>query len=297
MLINHLFAQKTVFSLEVFPPKTDLGQQKLLNSLSGIKGIHPDFISVTQGAGGSNNQSMLSLASQIQTDLQIPVLAHLPGLYRDQNDVRRFLADLDRYQIHNVLALRGDYQPGQTTPRVFPHAADLAKFIQQTGQFDITGACYPQKHPEAPDLITDTLNLKTKVENGVNHLITQMIFDNDQFYAFQERLRLAGINVPVEVGIMPCTNHRQIKRITELAGITMPKKFTAMMDRYQDCPEAMRAAGIAYAIDQIVDLVAHGVDGIHLYTMNNPEVAQQIWAATHTLFEANPAPRPQLNHA
>ncbi|WP_429971601.1 methylenetetrahydrofolate reductase [NAD(P)H] [Fructilactobacillus sp. Tb1] len=286
MSLKDIFNEKTVFSLEVFPPRTAQGEDNLINSLSGIKSIKPDFISITLGAGGSQNNSAIDLASTIQNDLKIPTMAHIPGLYRSKADVTEFLQQLNDHNIKNVLALRGDHIPDQQPVGDFKYASELAEFIKQHGNFDISGACYPQKHPESNNFVDDTLHLKEKIDNGVSHLITQMIFDNQAFYDFRERLQLAGINIPVEVGIMPCTNRNQIKRITELSGIEMPKKFVAIMDRYADNKEAMRDAGIAYAIDQIVDLVSNGVDGIHLYTMNNAENAQRIWDATHTLFEA-----------
>lgn len=284
MSLRNLFNEKTVFSLEVFPPHTTEGTDHLVDSLTGIKSIKPDFISITLGAGGSQNNASLELADTIQNQVGIPSVAHIPGLYRSQADVLAFLNELEAHGIKNVLALRGDQTPDQKPVGDFNYASELAKFINEHGDFDIAGACYPQKHPESINFVDDTLHLKEKINQGVSHLITQMLFDNQAFYDFKERLQLAQIEVPVEVGIMPCTNRNQIKRITELSGIPMPKKFVDIMDRYRNNPEAMRDAGIAYAIDQIVDLVSNDVDGIHLYTMNNAENAQRIWDATHTLF-------------
>ena len=286
MSLKDTFKNKTVFSLEVYPPKTPEGTKKLVNALTGIKRIKPDLISITLGAGGSQNNNALELSSMIQNDLNIPAMAHIPGIYRSKKDVADFLKQLKQHNINNVLALRGDINPDETPVGDFNHASELAEFIKTQGDFDITGACYPQKHPESIDLVDDTLHLKEKVGNGVGHLITQMVFDNQAFYDFRQRLKLAGINVPVEVGIMPCTNCNQIKHITELSGLEMPKKFVDIMNKYANNKEAMRDAGIAYAVDQIVDLVANGVDGIHLYTMNNTYVAKKIWEATHSFFEA-----------
>ncbi|WP_395320153.1 methylenetetrahydrofolate reductase [NAD(P)H] [Fructilactobacillus frigidiflavus] len=284
MSLKDIFNEKTVFSLEVFPPHTAEGTDKLVNSLTGIKSIKPDFISITLGAGGSKNNASLELADKIQNKVGIPTVAHIPGLYRSKADVIDFLNQLRFHGIKNVLALRGDRIPDQEPAGDFKYASELAEFIRQQGDFDISGACYPQKHPESINFVDDTLHLKEKIDHGASHLITQMLFDNQAFYDFRERLQLAQIDVPVEVGIMPCTNRNQIKRITELSGIPMPRKFVAIMDRYRNNPEAMRDAGIAYAIDQIVDLVSNNVDGIHLYTMNNAANAQRIWDATHTLF-------------
>ncbi|WEV54362.1 methylenetetrahydrofolate reductase [NAD(P)H] [Leuconostocaceae bacterium ESL0723] len=290
MTLSALFKQKTVFSLEVFPPKTPQGTDKLIGSLSGIQSIRPDFISITQSASRSNQgQSTLTLASRIQDELDIPAVAHIPSLYRSKDEVKAYLDQLKQLGIENILALRGDPAQAEEPVGDFRYASDLVAYIQEHGDFDIAGAAYPQKHPEAESVVADTLHLKEKVNNGASHLITQMIFDNQDYWDFEERLALAGIDVPVEVGIMPCTNQRQIKRITELSGIKLPRKFLAIMDRYADNPVAMRDAGIAYAVDQIVDLVANGVSGIHLYMMNNAENAQRIWEATHSLFEAEAA--------
>ncbi|CAH1857126.1 methylenetetrahydrofolate reductase [NAD(P)H] [Convivina intestini] len=286
MNLKDVFQTKTVFSLEVFPPKSELATQKLLNSLTGIQSIKPDFISITLGAAQMDIQKTVNLATAIQEQLSIPAMAHLTGLYLSKQQAADTLSILKESQINNILALRGDQVSNCPPVGDFKYAAELVNFIKCHGDFDIAGACYPQKHPESSDFVADTLHLKEKVNQGASHLITQMIFDNEAFWQFKERLQLANINVPIEVGIMPCTNHQQIQRITALSGIQMPKKFTNIMARYADNKEAMRDAGIAYAIDQIVDLVASGVDGIHLYTMNNPENAQRIWEATHTLFEA-----------
>ncbi|WP_413628159.1 methylenetetrahydrofolate reductase [NAD(P)H] [Fructilactobacillus vespulae] len=286
MSLTSLFNHKTVFSLEVFPPKTTAKTNQLINSLTGIERIRPDFISITLGANGANNEHALELAGTIENQLNIPAMAHIPGLYRSKADVTNYLNALKKQGIQNVLALRGDLNPQQAPVGDFHHASDLTEFIKQQGDFDVAGACYPQKHPDSNNFIDDTLHLKEKVNAGATHLITQMVFDNQAFYDFKQRLELAGIDVPVEVGIMPCTNQKQIKRIIELSGIELPAKFKAILDRYADNPAAMRDAGVAYAIDQIVDLVAHGVDGIHLYTMNNTENTQRIWDATHNLFAA-----------
>jgi methylenetetrahydrofolate reductase (NADPH) len=160
----------------------------------------------------------------------------------------------------------------------------LVSFIRENGDFNIIGACYPEGHPEAESIVSDIRNLKTKVDAGVSHLVTQLFFDNDYFYAFKERVELAGIHVPIEAGIMPVANKAQIERIVSLCGSKIPKKFAAMMDRYENDPEAIRDAGIAYAVDQITDLLAQGVDGIHLYTMNNPYIAQKIYEAIFRLI-------------
>ncbi|CAK8054456.1 methylenetetrahydrofolate reductase [NAD(P)H] [Eupransor demetentiae] len=287
MALSELFKDKTVFSLEIFPPKTPKGRHNLIQALTGIQSIQPDFISITQSAAaGFSEQATLQLASQIQNDLNIPSVAHIPCLYHSKEEVADYLEELKAHGVENILALRGDACTDKPAVGDFRYASDLVEFIKGYGDFDVSGAAYPQKHPESDSVVSDTLYLKEKVQKGASHLITQMVFDNQDYWDFKQRLDLAGIHVPVEVGIMPCTNLKQIKRITEMSGIKLPRKFIAIMDRYADNPVAMRDAGIAYAIDQIVDLIANGVDGIHLYTMNNMENTQRIWEATHNLFQA-----------
>ena len=185
--------------------------------------------------------------------------------------------------IENILALRGDIPNEGYVQGDFEYASDLISYIRSQGDFNIIAACYPEGHIEAKDIIEDIQNLKIKVESGADHLISQLFFNNDYFYSFRERCQLAGINVPIEAGIMPVVNKRQIERMTSLCGASVPKKFAAMMERYENNPIAMRDAGIAYAIDQIVDLITQGVDGIHLYTMNNPYIARKIYEAIHSL--------------
>lgn len=286
MSITNLLDKKTVFSLEVFPPHTQVGIDNLSKTLVDLKQINPDFISVTLGAGGlAKSDDTVKVADLIQNKLNIPAVAHIPGLYQSKDKIATLLAELEAHGIHNVLALRGDAIEGEIPVGQFKHSDDLASFIRSQGDFDIAGACYPQVHLESTSTVDDIRYLKNKVDAGVSHLITQVFFDNTHFYNFQERLELAGIDVPVEAGIMPCTNKKQIERIAQITGIELPKKFVSILSRYENNPIAMRDAGIAFAIDQIVDLVSSGVDGIHLYTMNNAENAKRIWDATHTLFE------------
>ena len=188
--------------------------------------------------------------------------------------------------VENILALRGDVNPALVPKQDFRYASDLVSFIKENGDFNIIGACYPEGHSESSSLLDDIRNLKIKVDAGTDHLITQLFFDNSYFYSFRERASIAGINVPIEAGIMPAVNKKQIERMVTLCGVRLPKKFVTMMEKYENNPVAMRDAGIAYAVDQIVDLMAHGVDGIHLYTMNNPYIAKKIYAAISTLLVA-----------
>jgi methylenetetrahydrofolate reductase (NADPH) len=196
------------------------------------------------------------------------------------------LAIFESAGIKNILALRGDINPDFEPKDDFKYASDLISFIKENGDFNIIGACYPEGHIECPTIIEDIRNLKKKVDAGASQLITQLFFDNDYFYSFRERTAIAGINVPIEAGIMPVVNKKQIERIVSLCGVKLPRKFLSIMERYENHPDAMRDAGIAYAIDQIVDLIAQGVDGIHLYTMNNPYIAYRIHEAINSLLVA-----------
>ncbi|MCM0598982.1 methylenetetrahydrofolate reductase [NAD(P)H] [Periweissella fabalis] len=286
MGLTELFDKKLVFSLEVFPPHTAVGIEHLQKTLVDLEQIKPDFISVTLGASGiTKSEDTIKVADFIQNDLKIPAVAHVPGLYQSKDEVRRLLDALVAHDVKNVLVLRGDAIKDQIPIGEFKHADDLAAFIKEYGTFDIAGACYPQVHLESTSTVSDIRYLKRKVAAGVSHLITQVFFDNKHFYNFKERLELADIDVPVEAGIMPCTNKKQMERIAQITGIKLPKKFVSILSRYENKPLAMRDAGIAFAVDQIVDLISSGVDGIHLYTMNNADNAKLIWQATHTLFE------------
>lgn len=285
MKTSSLFNHKTVLSLEVFPPKRTAPIDTIYRTLDELKGITPDFISVTYGAGGSeNSQATLKIASFIKREYGIESVAHIPCLNLTREDVLLILGQLKEQNIENILALRGDRIPDRIPAGDFKYAADLVEFIKMQGDFNIIGACYPEGHQESGGLVRDMKYLKDKVDAGVSQLITQLFFDNEYFYRFRERMDLVGIHVPVEAGIMPVVNKKQIERMVSLCGVKLPKKFISMMERYGDNPVAMRDAGIAYAVDQIVDLAAHGVDGIHLYTMNNPYIANRIYESVFRLM-------------
>ena len=278
MKLAQLFGQgRTVFSCEVFPPKRNMPVDSIYTTLDGLKDIRPDFISVTFGAGGSQvNQTTHEIASIIQNRYHIPAMAHLTCVAAGREDVDRLLAQLKEDGVENVLALRGDVNPDIPPKTDFAHASDLVTYIHARGDFGVSAACYPEGHLESPDLVSDLRHLKEKVDAGAQHLVSQLFFDNEDFFRFMERARIAGINVPIEAGIMPVLSQNSIRRMVSMCGASMPRKLTRILARYGDHPEALREAGIAYAIDQISDLVAAGVDGIHLYTMNNPAVARQI---------------------
>lgn len=279
MKMCELFGQgKTVFSCEVFPPKKTSPVDSIYKTLDGLKDIQPDFISVTFGAGGSStvNQTTREIASIIQNQYHIPAMAHLTCVAAGREDVDQMLADLKAAGVENILALRGDVNPNIPPKKDFLHADELVSYIRANSDFGVSGACYPEGHPQSPDLVSDIRYLKQKVDAGAQHLVSQLFFDNDDFFRFLERCRIAGIDVPIEAGIMPVLSAKSIQRMVSMCGASMPGKLTRLLARYGDHPEAMREAGIAYAIDQISDLIAGGVDGIHLYTMNNPAVAKQI---------------------
>lgn len=294
MRTDQLFQQKTVFSYEVFPPKATSSIETIYTTLDRLKGQQPDFISVTLGAGGSvKNLQTVEIAHKIQTEQFLPSVAHLPAIHFTKEEICQILDQLKAHQIENILALRGDIVPDQPLKTDFTHAIDLVSFIKTQGDFNLIGACYPETHIEANTPVADIRYLKAKVDAGISQLISQLFFDNQSFYRFLERCALAQIDVPIQAGIMPVVNKKQIERIAKMSHVSLPDKFLTIMARYEHHPEAMRDAGIAYAVDQIVDLVAQGVDGIHLYTMNNPYVAKRIREATRSLFETK-ALTPQL---
>ena len=285
MRTSEIFNNKTVLSLEIFPPQRTASIGIIYNTLDELQGLNPDFISVTYGAGGSEaNNATLEIASAIKNNYGIGSVAHLPCINLSKDEVLNMLEGLKKAGVENILALRGDVNPALVPKQDFRYASDLVSFIKEKGDFNIIGACYPEGHTESPSLVDDIRNLKIKVDAGTDQLITQLFFDNRYFYSFWERACIAGINVPIEAGIMPVVNKKQIERMVSLCGVKLPKKFVTMMERYENNPIAMRDAGIAYAVDQIVDLMAQGVDGIHLYTMNNPYIAKKIYAAISTLL-------------
>ena len=278
MHISQLFGQgRTVFSCEVFPPKATSPVDTIYRTLDGLKDIRPDFISVTFGAGGSQvNQTTREIAGIIQNQYHITAMAHLTCVAVGRAEADEMLAGLREDGVENILALRGDGNPNITPKTDFAHASDLVAYIREKGGFGISAACYPEGHVESPDLVSDIRHLKEKVDAGAQHLVSQLFFDNEDFFRFLERCRIAGISVPIEAGIMPVLSQASIQRMVSMCGASMPSKLTRILARYGDHPDALREAGIAYAIDQISDLIAGGVDGIHLYTMNDPNVARRI---------------------
>lgn len=278
MRIPELFKDgKTVLSFEIFPPKKNGSIDSVYKTLDGLSDLHPDFISVTYGAGGSAaGCSTREIVSIIKEKYHTESIAHLTCVSSTKADIDRIIGEFKDSGIENVLALRGDINPDIPPKHEFEHASDLIAYMKERSDFSFSGGCYPEIHPEASSMTEDILNLKKKVDAGADHLISQLFFDNSHFYDFVEKARIAGINVPIEAGIMPCVNAKSIQRMVQMCGASLPLKFTKLIAKYGDNDEAMREAGIAYAVDQIIDLVANGVDGIHLYTMNNPYVARRI---------------------
>ncbi len=287
MRISDIFKKKTVFSFEVFPPKKTSSVDVIYKTLEEMRDLSPDFISVTYSAGGSGNgQLSCDIASKLKDEYGITPMIHLPCINYSREEISNVLEELKRRGIENILALRGDINPDIEPVKDFKYASELVEFIKSKGDFDVAGACYPEGHIEADSIVDDIRNLRTKVDAGAEHLISQLFFDNKFFYEFREKAAIAGINVPIEAGIMPVVNKNQIERMVSMCGASLPQKFAKMMQRYEHSPEALRDAGIAYAVDQIVDLVANGVDGIHLYTMNNAFVARRISDAVSGIIGA-----------
>lgn len=279
--------QTPSLSFEVFPPNPSVGNDKIIAALKDMQGLAPHFISVTASNNKFNiKETTVRLADYIQNDLEIPTIAHLPAIYLTKDKVAETIADLDKVGVQKILALRGDIIPGVEPQKDFRYATDLIEFIkEQAPHFDVIGACYPEGHPDSPNQISDIQNLKKKVDAGCSSLVTQLFFDNERFYDFQDKCTLAGIDVPIHAGIMPILNRNQALRLLKTCeNIHLPRKFKAILDKYENDPESLRAAGLAYAVDQIVDLVTQDVAGVHLYTMNNADTAQYIHQATHALF-------------
>lgn len=288
MQISSLFTkEKTILSFEVFPPKKTSPVETIYETLDELRGLHPDFISVTYGAGGNaGDTATCDIASLIKQQYQIEPLAHLTCVNYTKKEIDQILDRLKQNGIENILALRGDIIPDVEPKNEFRYASELTAYIKKRGDFHVSGACYPEGHMDSDSLEEDILNLKKKVDEGAEHLISQLFFDNQFYYNFLNKARGAGIHVPIEAGIMPVVNKAQIERMVTLCGASLPSKFTKMLQRFEHSPEALRDAGIAYAVDQIVDLISQGVDGIHLYTMNNAYIARKISDSISGLIKA-----------
>lgn len=273
-----LISETPHISFEVFPPKTDAGFDSVMKATEEIAALHPSYISVTYGAGGGTSKNTVEIASRIKEDMGVTSLAHLTCVSSTKDTVHSVIDQLKNKGIENILALRGDIpkEADFPLPNHYRYACELIEDIKTQGDFCIGAACYPEGHVESEYKKDDILNLKHKVDCGVDFLTTQMFFDNNILYNFLYRIREKGITVPVIPGIMPVTNGKQMKRICELSGTILPERFRAILDRFGEDPQAMQQAGIAYATDQIIDLIANGINHVHIYSMNKPEVARAI---------------------
>lgn len=277
-IIERINENKVHISFEVFPPKTDAGFESVKKAVDEIAVLKPSFISVTYGAGGGTSKNTVKIASHIKNDLGVPSIAHLTCMSSTKEEVRNVIEQMKVAGIENILALRGDRPKDSEMelPNDYHYASELIQDIKAQEDFCIGAACYPEGHVESPYKKDDILHLKEKVDCGVDFLTTQMFFDNNILYNFLYRIREKGITVPVLPGIMPVTNKKQIARICSLSGTILPARFYAIVDKFGDNPAAMQQAGIAYATDQIIDLIANGINNIHVYSMNKPEVAVAI---------------------
>lgn len=263
-------------SFEVFPPKTEDKYESVERASVEIAKLSPAFMSVTYGAGGGTSRYTVDIASTLNRDYHVTALAHLTCVSSTKEQVAQVLDELRSNGIDNVLALRGDIPKEGTVATDYRYASQLIREIKQSGDFCIGAACYPEGHVESVNKTADIGYLKEKVEAGCDFVTTQMFFDNNILYNYLYRIREKGITVPVVAGIMPVTNAAQMKRICEMSGTYLPARFKAIVDRFGDNPPAMKQAGIAYATEQIIDLIANGVNGIHVYSMNKPDVAAKI---------------------
>ena len=276
MRIAELFRRKNaVWSFEVFPPKAQSGMDGINATLSELADLAPDYVSVTYSAGGSRNAHTAEVARKVRA-LGMEPLAHITCVNSTRQEVLSALGNLKASGVENVLALRGDRVEGATSSD-FRYASDLISFINSNGfDFDVSAACYPEGHPESESMLADVRHLKEKVDLGVTHLNSQLFFDNDDFFRFMDMVRLAGIDVPVQAGVMPLVKASQFGGIVKMTAAKIPSKMSRMYARFADDPESLCEAGIAYATDQIIDLLSGGVDGVHLYIMNNAYVARRI---------------------
>lgn len=277
MKIKELFKQKQpTISFEVFPPNKIYTLEKVYEVIDELSLLKPDFMSVTYGAGGSTRRNTVDIASKIKNINNIEALAHLTCIGATKKEIDEILKDLNKNNIENIMALRGDI-PQECENKIgeFSHANDLIKYIKEYGDFSIGGDFYPEGHQETNDLL-DLFNLKTKVDSGTDFLISQIFFENEKFYEFKEKLGKLNIKTPLIAGVMPITNGKQIRRITSMCGCSIPEKLKKILDRYEDNPIAMREAGIAYAMEQIIELISDDIAGIHIYTMNRVEASKKI---------------------
>ncbi|WP_047394072.1 methylenetetrahydrofolate reductase [NAD(P)H] [Cetobacterium sp. ZOR0034] len=277
MKIKNIYKKKKpVISFEIFPPNERYPIENIFETIDKLIELKPDFISVTYGAGGTTRGRTVEIASRIKNTHNTEVLAHLTCVGAKKIEIENILEELKKENIENVLALRGDFpKENESVEGDFRYASKLIQKIKAESDLCVGAAFYPEGHQETNDLL-DLFYLREKVKEGTDFLISQIFFDNDYFYSFKEKCEKLGIDIPLVAGIIPVTNANQIKRITELCGSTIPLKFQKILNRYENNPEALKEAGIAYAVEQIIDLLSSGVSGIHIYTMNKVDVTKEI---------------------
>jgi len=277
---DKLKEKKPLISFEIFPPKASFPVDTIYNTIDELYSLNPDFMSVTYGAGGSTKDKTVEISSYIQNNCNLTSIAHVTCISSTKNELDNILNSLKENNVQNVLALRGDY-PKDFIQGDFPvdgyrNSAELIEYFKTNSDLGIGAACYPEKHPDAKDLNSDIDFLKTKMDAGADFLVTQMFFDNELFYDFYDKAQKKGIHLPIMTGIMPILNKRQIDTIINLTGNSIPKKFRRLLEKYENNPEALKEAGMSFAVSQIIDLLSWGVDGIHIYTMNKPSTARKI---------------------
>jgi methylenetetrahydrofolate reductase (NADPH) len=281
MKIKDKFKEKNpLVSFEIFPPKANYPVDTIYNAIDELYNLEPDFISVTYGAGGSTKDKTVEISSYMQNKYNLTSIAHVTCISSTKNEIDNILNSLKENNVQNVMALRGDYPkdyvPGTLPDDGYKNSAELIEYFKRNSDLCIGAACYPEKHPDAKDLNFDIDFLRRKMNAGADFLVTQMFFDNELFYDFYDKSQKKGINLPIITGIMPILNKRQIDTIINLTGNSIPKKFRRLLEKYESNPEALKEAGMSYAVSQIIDLLSWGVDGIHIYTMNKPSTARKI---------------------
>ncbi|MBQ2729248.1 MAG: methylenetetrahydrofolate reductase [Clostridia bacterium] len=277
-IIDIINSGRPSLSFEVFPPKTDDKLESVMNAAGAIADLLPSYMSVTYGAGGTTAEFTADICENLIIRGVTP-LAHLTCVNSTKENIQDRLCDLRNKGVENILALRGDIPAGVSAKNFeYKYASELTEQIKEFGGFCVGGACYPETHPESKDSRDDIEKLKIKVDSGCEFLTTQMFFDNNILYNFMYRMMRAGVNVPVVAGIMPVTNAQQIKRIISISDNALPQRFIRIVDRYGDNPEAMKQAGIAFATEQVIDLYANGINAVHIYSMNKPDIASAIKA-------------------
>ena len=277
MKITEIHKRQKSLSFEIFPPKKDAELDNIDDTLDVLCGLDPDYISVTFGAGGSlNGNRTVEIAKRIKNKYGIEPVVHLTCLHYSKDEIDRMAENIVHEGIQNVLALRGDRTPKLVEKNDFKHSTDLIAYLKEKYDFCFLAACYPECHPESENKIADFNALKRKVDAGAEVLLSQLFFDNELFFDFRERCRIGDINVPIIPGVMPVINAAQIKRMVSICNASFPERFKRIIEKYEDNKEALFDAGMSYALSQVIDLLVSDIEGIHLYTMNNPQVARRI---------------------